>query len=488
MYQRTHKSTTRLYDDNEQDVDNNHDDNHNKIASLKVAGRMSRKAARLGCIADALFAAELCELHCLKFSQVMEGAGEEGEDEDNASQKEEGTLATWTGRKVLLKTTLSLSSDSTNHSGSNSMTISVMVIYEPTYNGGAGIGHGGVDDLLRFSKEDLISDTAKEDDDEEENVVPRGRYIVILSDDKLSNTVTVDDVSLAVSILDQPSRRLRLQGASNNNLNEKVSVCEPLYRLAGEVVDAIESLISEVSKNNEFEAESDSIKEQNKPAIHIVGHSLSGGVAALTALILDGVLPHPIIGRKMKTEMNEDESENQLRSTTAIAPGRSSAFCLGAPPCISQNLQAPFITSIIHGDDIICRTSHATLKHLYERTRHSMKGGVLGRSVGWMTDAVSLTMSGLKSQSKKTQDDERLVVPGKVFLVRPRKIGGGSSSIHEVGDGAAGMRESIRAAVLWQLNDILLSGSMLKHHGLDSYIGSLDRVKLSGLADESVSE
>lgn len=105
-----------------------------------------------------------------------------------------------------------------------------------------------------------------------------------------------------------------------------------------------------------------------------------------------------------------------------------------------------------------------------------------------MTDAVSLTMSGLKSQSKKTQDDERLVVPGKVFLVRPRKIGGGSSSIHEVGDGAAGMRESIRAAVLWQLNDILLSGSMLKHHGLDSYIGSLDRVKLSGLADESVSE
>jgi hypothetical protein len=109
---------------------------------------------------------------------------------------------------------------------------------------------------------------------------------------------------------------------------------------------------------------------------------------------------------------------------------------------------------------------------------------VLGRGIGWVTDTVSFTVSGLKSQSKKTKDDS-LVLPGKVFLVRPRRIGGGSSSIHEVGNGTAGVRESLRAAVLWQLNDILLSGSMLTHHGLNSYIQSLDRVKLSGLADES---
>lgn len=112
---------------------------------------------------------------------------------------------------------------------------------------------------------------------------------------------------------------------------------------------------------------------------------------------------------------------------------------------------------------------------------------MLGRSIGWMTDTVSLTVSGLTSQTKKAKDD-RLAVPGKVYLIRPRRIGGGSSSIHEVGNGAAGVRESLRAAVLWQLHDILLSKSMLSHHGLNSYIRSLDRVKLSGLADEPSAE
>ena len=483
MYQRTHKSSTRLAD-GEEDGD---DGGSNKIGSLKVAGRMSRKAARLGCIADALFTAELCELIHLESHENDDVDGKK-EEEVSVHNDKEGTLAAWTERKVVLKTTIS--TDSESYSGLSPIIISVMVIYEPGYSGGAGIGHGGVDDLLRFSEDDLIkekthsSDNAAEDEEKND---PRGRYIVILSDNTLSNTATVDDLPSAVSILDKPPSQLRLQGASDSH--EKASVCEPLYRLAGSVVDAIESLISEASTIIESDPESEShIRRQCEPAIHIVGHSLSGGVAALTALILDGTLPSPMVGRKSKKIMNEDEAEKKSRNVSTIARGRASAFCLGPPPCISQNLQTPFITSIIHGDDIICRASHATLKHLYERTRHSVKGGILGRSVGWMTDAVSLTVSGLKSQSKKATGDDRLVVPGKVFLIRPRKIGGGSSSIHEVGDGAAGVRESIRAAVLWQLNDILLSGSMLKHHGLDSYIRSLDRVKLSGLADESSSE
>lgn len=208
---------------------------------------------------------------------------------------------------------------------------------------------------------------------------------------------------------------------------------------------------------------------------------------------MDGTIPSPTINKKPAQNPRRKERKADACATESntivereIARGRSSAFCLGPPPCLSSNLRAPFITSIIHGDDMICRTSQATLKHLRERTRHSIKGGVLGRSVGWMTDTLSLTVSGLKSQSKSEND--RLVLPGKVFLIRPRRIGGGSSSIHEVGDSTAGGREAFRAAVLWQLNDILLSGSMLAHHGLDSYICSLDRVKLSGLADESTAE
>jgi hypothetical protein len=58
---------------------------------------------------------------------------------------------------------------------------------------------------------------------------------------------------------------------------------------------------------------------------------------------------------------------------------------------------------------------------------------------------------------------------------------GATCSMHEVGSQLKGGREAMRAAVLWQLNDVLLSKSMWKHHQLDSYIHGLDRVHLRGL-------
>lgn len=75
-------------------------------------------------------------------------------------------------------------------------------------------------------------------------------------------------------------------------------------------------------------------------------------------------------------------------------------------------------------------------------------------------------------------EEGRLVVPGQVFLVRPRKLGG-VCSMHEVG-GLKGGREALRAAILWQLNDILLSNSLWNHHQLHNYIEGLDKVQLRG--------
>ena len=462
VYQRTHKSRTNLAEEN---------DESSKLGSLKVAGRMSRKAKRLGCIADALFTAELCELLLLDDGvdmNIREGRNDE-----------EGTLAPWTERKIVYRTTISSDSSKANNDP-NYPTICIMVVYEPGYTGGVGIGHGGVDELLRFSKNDLIDG---EDETTATNTTidkkRRGRYLVILSDSITStSTASVDDLSSSLSVLDSPPCQVKLHNGSNPN--ERASVCEPLYNLAGRVVEAIEPIISE--KKYDRGEDSDSGSEQYEHAIHIVGHSLAGGVAALTALILDGAITSPVVKKSSQSD-EEDETTTQSKQV-GIPQGLSSAFCLGPPPCISSNVQAPFITSIIHGDDIICRTSQATLQHLYERTQSSIKGGILGRSVGWMTDAVSLTVSGLTT-SKSSKKQEKLVVPGNAFLIRPRRIGGGSSSIHEIGDGTASVRESLRASVLWQLNDILLSGSMLSHHGLNSYIRSLDKVKLSGLADDS---
>jgi len=54
--------------------------------------------------------------------------------------------------------------------------------------------------------------------------------------------------------------------------------------------------------------------------------------------------------------------------------------------------------------------------------------------------------------------------------------------MHEVGSSKGG-REALRAAVLWQLHDVLLSKSLWNHHQLESYIQGLDRVQLRGFED-----
>ena len=90
-------------------------------------------------------------------------------------------------------------------------------------------------------------------------------------------------------------------------------------------------------------------------------------------------------------------------------------------------------------------------------------------------------VSSLQSHARGSEGEEiRLSVPGQVFLVRPRRLGG-ISSMHELGDRKGG-REALRASVLWQLHDILLSKSLWKHHQLGSYIQGLDRVHLRGIS------
>jgi len=504
FYQRTHKSRTNLAASIEdEDEEDGVDDKTGSIGSLKVAGRMSRKANRVSCIADALFAAELCELIMLAPPSLD---NDELDTNEEIEYDEDGTLASWTERKVILNTTITPSSQQMNFP-----VISVIVIYDPSYRGGAGATHGGVDDLLQDAKDELMEQN-EEDGDDAPNITktdgslssPRGRYLVMLSENAAAAN---DDLTSTISTLDTPPRRLRLRTGG------AASVCDPLYQMAGKVVKTIGPVLMESNDSKkeaddrceekafEEEGNGDKGKPQRaditgeSPAIHIVGFSLAGGVAAISATILDGSLPMPADAKRRHTAEESDENEqtpvgrhndeSASRTWSGCARDRVSAICLGPPPCISSNLKPSFVKSIIHGDDIVSRATQATLDRLYERARRGCSGGVLGRSVGWMTDVVSLTVSGMKSQSSKNEQ-ERLAVPGNVFLIRPRRMGGGSSSIHEVG--GTGGRESLRAAVLWQLNDVLLSGSMIKHHSLDQHIRSLDRVQLQGFTDASDDE
>ena len=94
-------------------------------------------------------------------------------------------------------------------------------------------------------------------------------------------------------------------------------------------------------------------------------------------------------------------------------------------------------------------------------------------------------LSSLKSHAHGSEGEEaRLALPGKVYLVRPRRIGGGVSSMHEIG--SSGGREALRAAVLWQLNDVLLSRSLWMHHSLNAYIHGLDKVQLREFVSSDV--
>jgi len=455
MYQRTHKSSTTLDGDDDDD-----EDSSEKIGGLKVKGRMSRNAARVGCVADALFAAELCELAT-----------------SSSSENEDGTLADWTEREIVFNETIY--PDESAQDKQSHVALSVLIIYEPTYNGGAGVRHGGIEDLLSFAKEeaDDDSDSAESNSSTQStsSSSQRGRFIIILSDKDASSSK--NDLPYIISTLDVPPIRVEL------NSQSKASANGPLYRLAGSLIRSIGEVIDSSDKKDNAEEVGKELSDNESdpgvsndaqkhpsdlPAIHIVGHSLSAAVGALTANILEGRLPMPA---------SEQTSEKRW---SGFARDRVSALCLGCPPCIS-GIEVDFITSIINGDDVVCRSSYSTLQRLYGRTERSIKGGILGKGVGLMSDAARLTVTGLTSGSSKKQD-ANLSVPGRVYLIRPRRLGGGSSSIHEVG-GSIGGRENFRAAVLWQLNDVLLSKSLWKHHSQSSYIRSLDRVQLKGFLD-----
>lgn len=468
MYQRTHKSSTSLDEDSDDD-DDEEGEVDGKVGGLKVKGRMSRNAARVGCLADALFAAELCELINMAPPAIDASNDDDTNNKDDILYGDDSTLADWTERKVVLNTTIH----------SDDLSISVLVIYESDYNGGAGIRHGGVDDLLSYAKEE-IEEYDEEDDNSTDTQKERGRYLVILSDhDKSSGTTSSCDLPSIISILDTPPMQLRLN--SRIRENNSASVCEPLYNMSIKLLKTLrpiitisEKLLQENGDSDDDEESDQDIEEpqENDEAIHFVGYSLAGGVAAISANILEGALP-------LQQKRSSKKQQSKYDSLCGYGRGRTSAICLGAPPCISSNIENSFITSVITGDDIVCRTTHKSINHLCNRLHKNIKGGVLGKSVGWMSEAVSLTVSGLKTDKHK---EEKLAVPGNVYLVRPRRIGGGSSSIHEVGGNG---KESLRANVLWQLNDVLLSKSLWSHHKLSTYIRSLDKVRLKGFADET---
>ena len=420
-----------------------------------VGGRAQRSAARLGATSEGLLACELVEM--LQSPEVVESE----------------SLG---NRKVLLNITSSTNS-SVPLVGTKTH-LSVLVLYEESYDGGSGLEHGS-----------LLSQKSRKS--------PPGRLLVVLGD-----SVSCDLVK-TIKLLDQKPQRVKL--SSGLVTDEVVSVQTSLYKTAGSLLYTLEPLL----------------RIHNTTAVHFVGQSLAGGVASLAAAILDGSLPMPKSASSKKKQGKgsakklqdsndepsptatripdggeDDQRDNTARGTNetvvpleplnGLGRARSSALSLGGPPCLSSNVVAAFCTSFMYGDDIICRTTTESIQRLCERLDKNINGGMVGRNMGWVTDTLSLTMSNLKTHAHGSEGEEiKLAIPGQAYLLRPRRLGG-ICSIHEVGTLKKGGREALRAGLLWQLNDILVSKSMWKHHQLDSYIHGLDRVQLRGIGDDEI--
>lgn len=402
-----------------------------------IVGRAKRSAARLAATAQALLACELVEM---------------------VEKPELATNLALGNRTVLLN--LTSSSEHAIRLGNGKLA--VLLLYEKDYHGGAGLDHGSIETLANAPKE----------------VSPKGRLLVVLGETDISN-----DLAESLSILNETPHRIKLSTGLVSN--EMASVQPTLYNTAGKLLETLDPFL----------------RKYNTTAVHFVGRSLAGGVASLASTILDGAIPPPTRKKKGKglsttrRDLNEEHigSSNTTRKyhdpesapLSEVGRARSSALTLGAPPCLSSNVLAAFCTSILYGDDIICRSSSDSIDRLCKRIQRYLNQGFVGRNLGWMSDTVSLTASSLRSHAHGSEGEEaRLAVPGRAFLIRPRRLGG-ICSIHEVGNLYKGGRDALRANVFWQLHDILLSTSMWKHHQLEAYIHGLDRVQLRGYTEQA---
>jgi len=432
----------------------------NEDISLHVSGRAMRTVARTRAVAIGLEACELCEM-------VADWADRDDDrDDDDRDNNGHGTLphhrnGTLADKQILLRDKITVEYQK------KKLNVTVLVLYEPTYRGGAGIEH-----------QSLFG--------ERPSTVYHGRLLLVLgtADSSIENTLQV---------LGLPSQLVALQSTQH----EAASVQPMLYRAASQILHKVGSVMS----------------PYNTSAIHVVGHSLAGGITTILATILEGhMAPYkgPSTSRKRSKRKNArqnnvtaigDERNGETLDTTTTTTttttlmvgtgwgrGRTSAVVLGAPPSVSANVPTDtLVTSIVYGDDWVCRTTDASLKRLLARVQPILKRrkSVLTKRVALFGDTVKLATQGLTSHAHGREGEEGRLASttgSQAYLLRPRRYGN-HVSIHEMGRSSG--REAIRAAVLWQLSDIMLSPSYAKHHTLDSYIHGLDRVHVRGLEDES---
>jgi hypothetical protein len=215
-------------------------------------------------------------------------------------------------------------------------------------------------------------------------------------------------------------------------------------------------------------------------SVHTCGHSFAGAVAAAVAGVLDGVLAVQQQQQQQRRQQHSTDSEQQqltaaVAAAAGSAKGRVTCVTLGCPPCLSRAVRLPFVTSFVLGDDMVPRTSGKSLRRLKKRLLQVVpkNSGFFGQSLALgtslFTDVAGVAVQSVKQSNTADADEQAVTVPGRVWFLKPRRLHGGATMVR-VRQGA------LRDDMLWQMHDIMLTKSMLSHHRLERYIGTLDRV------------
>lgn len=208
------------------------------------------------------------------------------------------------------------------------------------------------------------------------------------------------------------------------------------------------------------------IKPLYEGKIRIFGYSAGAAVGAYVGMILEGTLD------------SEDSRVNPVPALKGAYKDRMKAVLIAPPPCISRSIVSQGVISLLCGDDVVPRAAPDAINRLRRRVLKALqsgagKGGFSGlgytASAGFLKDLKSVTGKSVKTYTSGEHDLSSLRVPGRVFYLKARSHKEGAS-LQRV------MRGNWREDMLWQLNEVLLSDRMLRHHELDYHIKTLDRL------------
>lgn len=296
-------------------------------------------------------------------------------------------------------------------------------------------------------------------------------------------------------------------------------VSQTCYHIALKLYEELKNKMSIVEHADDIKVTDDVKKAEHN--LQFVGHSFAGSVAGLTCALFNNNIPSSGLVENFIEDINQqpikEKSESERRNDNdgthcdTIGYNKLSCLLIGPCPCIGRSVKLDNldITSFVLGDDLFSRYHTKSMKRLenrliqflpskqYENSMNDeseeddeeddekMKKGLksfrfgTGLSSALVRDAFGNTITNVKKrkltnsvliksdQSRDVGSDDELVCPGIVYMLKPRSSGDIIISTTKRG----GVSESI----LWQMNDIVISKSMLAHHHLNAYLSAFDR-------------